>query len=308
MKITRHLLFLILLLSATSYGQQLPYRSAFSNTDFLFNPAMTAVGEYLEWGANYRQQWLGFEEAPITATGQFQYPFLQNNMSAGASISLDKAGPLQRNGFALTYSYKMELGLASSDQLSLGILAGINQYRFDVNEAVVADADDLLLNNMESSSAFTNFGFGLFYVSNVDIYSQDGNGFFFGLGTNQLFSPQLGSRTTGLPRAIHANAIVGARFNADVSFIEPSIWANYSADNIFNLTGNILFEMADAFWTGLSFSTDQTVALQGGFILKNGLLEKGFLRIGGQGTYGIGSVGDAQGLGFEVLVGYRYWL
>ncbi|MDV7399967.1 type IX secretion system membrane protein PorP/SprF, partial [Arthrospira platensis SPKY1] len=53
-------------------GQQLPYRSSFAAADFIWNPAMTAPSEYLDWGISYRQQWLGFEQAPFTAVAHLQ--------------------------------------------------------------------------------------------------------------------------------------------------------------------------------------------------------------------------------------------
>ena len=38
-------------------------------------PAMTSRFDFLEIGATYRQQWLGFADAPRTATLNMQFPF-----------------------------------------------------------------------------------------------------------------------------------------------------------------------------------------------------------------------------------------
>lgn len=294
--------------SSECFGQQVPYRSQFGATDFYFNPAMTAPGEYLEWGAHYRQQWLGFEGAPNTASAYFQYPFVYSNMSLGLGFLHDNAGPLQQNGLSLTYSYKFQLGLLPSDQLSLGILVGLNQQRFDSGLANVSDQDDLLLSSSDGSTLFSDFGFGFLYVSDLGIYNNSNNGFFLGAGSNQLVSPQLSDGENGLEREVHGNAVLGARFVNEFSFIEPSIWLNYSYENLFNVTGNVSFEMNDAFWTGLSYASDHTVGFQAGLIFKNGLLQKGFLRLGGQGVYNVGRLSEQKGFGFEFLLAYRYWI
>lgn len=302
-------MFLVIGGCFSTFAQQLPNSSIFGASDFRFNPAMTAPGEYLEWGVTYREQWLGFEQAPQAGSAFIQYPLVYQNMSIGGSVGYDEAGPLKNNDISINYSYK--LGIGNDAQLAIGILARLNQYRFNGNNAIATDAGDLLLLQAESSKISPNFGFGLHFVSNTGMYDLAENAFFIGVGSNQLLQSQLNfaeNEVANLKRAIHANGIIGARLVNNVGYFEPSFWMIYSEENLFYGTLRLNFEMEDIFWAGLSYTTDATVGVQGGLVLNSNWLGNGQLRVGGAGNYNVGVLSDYKGLGFEVLVGYRYGL
>jgi type IX secretion system PorP/SprF family membrane protein len=302
-------LMLALMWASLLQAQQLPYRSSFAAADFIWNPAMTAPSEYLDWGISYRQQWLGFEQAPSTAVAHLQYPFVKNNMSAGGWAMRDEAGPLSYYQAGATYSYKLQVGRFGL--LAIGLSASLSQYQFDGAKALAIDSNDPLLIGRRSSAVAPNAGVGFWYVSNKEMYESRGNGFFIGLGSQQLLVNDLNfegeSREVALRRAVHANAAIGARFINDYSFIEPSLWIDYAHHRLFYARANLLFELEDVFWGGASLATDYTLSLQGGVILNGAFLGEGALRLGAMGTYGVGTLGSIQGLGFEVMVTYRYW-
>ena len=56
--------FFILLWPIVLTAQQIPDRSIFAETAFLWNPAMTGAFPWWELSTSYRQQWLGFDNAP----------------------------------------------------------------------------------------------------------------------------------------------------------------------------------------------------------------------------------------------------
>jgi type IX secretion system PorP/SprF family membrane protein len=291
----------------TGFSQQLSNNSLLGASNFRLNPALTAAGEYLEWGVTYRQQWLGFEQAPRTGSAFIQYPLVYQNMSIGGSVGYDEAGPLRRNDFSLTYSYKLKL--SSYGQLSIGILANLSQYRFNGSNTLSADVDDQLLLQEESTGMNSNIGFGLYYVSNTGMFDFSDNSFFVGIGSNQLLTNQLvfkENSETNLQRVIHANGTVGARLINDIGYFEPSLWVTYAANNVWSGTANLCFEMKETFWAGFSFRSDTTVGLQGGLILTDRWLGGGQLRIGGVGNYNVGLLSTQKGAGFEVLVSYRF--
>lgn len=302
-------ILLFLGLATILHAQQLPYRSSFAAADFVWNPAMTAASEYMESGAIYRQQWLGFESAPSTAMAQIQYPFVGSNMSAGGWVMRDEVGPIRLYQAGGAYSYKMQTG--SSGQFSIGLSASINQWQFDGSEAVTTDINDPLLAEQRSTNLLPNVGLGFCYISNTEMYDFDGNGFFIGMGTQQLLSsdedPGSGSTVVELRQALHANTVVGARFINGYSFIEPSLWVDYTHEGLLFARANVLYELEDAFWAGGAIASDYSISLQGGLILADGFLGGGDLRLGGMGTYNIGSLGTYQGAGFEVVVAYQYW-
>jgi len=100
--------FALFLLPLGANAQQLPDRSPFTDISFVWNPAMTAVWDYWELAANYRQQWVGFEDAPLTASLAVQYPFPKFNTSIGGFFFHDETRPLQSNVVGFNYAYKMK--------------------------------------------------------------------------------------------------------------------------------------------------------------------------------------------------------
>lgn len=292
-------------------SQQLPDRSVFPEKSFIWNPAMTAPWDYWEGAIDYRQQWLGFEDAPRTALVDFQYPVLDYNNSIGGFFMQDNIKPLKTSIFGLTYAYKVKFGRRRPDQLSIGVMGTMSQHFLDALEVVVNDQGDEFIPSGEISKFSFNAGLGLFYTS----YAKDDfdrNFFYFGLAANQLLPSKLVfdefGGVTGLKRAIHANAIAGMRLIKEDIFIEPSLWVNYSSVNVINAHLNIKMEKHEAFWAGLTYVTNHTIAIQAGLITTKGFAREGSLRIGTMGSYNIGSFGQFRGLGYEAYVAYRFEL
>lgn len=309
----RLIILFLLLLPVLTFAQQLPDRSAFSEMAFVWNPAMTAAYNYWEVSANYRQQWLGFDNAPRTAVIAAQYPFEKENMSIGGYFMHDRIQPLTTSTIALTYAYKFKLGLGDNDRAVLGASVNAAQYFVDALEIVVNDPDDNLVPLGESSDMNFNAGLGFFYTSYAGTrrrsYDSE-NAFFFGAAVNQLFPSDLvikdGNRFANWQRAIHGNALIGARLVNDRFFIEPSAWVNYSTQNNLNVNVNIKMEMRESFWTALTYCTNQTIALQVGVITIGGFAKGDFFRIGALGSYNVGDFGKYRGVGFECNVAYRF--
>ncbi|GJM33132.1 MAG: hypothetical protein DHS20C18_21330 [Saprospiraceae bacterium] len=270
---------------------------------------MTAVYDYWEAGASYRQQWIGFEDAPSTATLNFQYPFFKQNFSLGGFFMHDNISPIQSNTFAMTYAYKIKLKRSGTDQLSIGIMGMLNHMFLDGLEVVVKDEDDEFLPGAEGNKFSPNLGIGAFYTS----YAEDDfeeSYFFAGIGINQVLPGNLIFDETGSPanikRAIHGNAIIGYRSIEEDMYIEPSLWVNYSAVNLLDANINLKIEKHEAFWASLNLSTNKTLGIQLGLILNKGLVQNGSLRMGTMGSYNIGSFGKARGLGYEFYLAYRF--
>lgn len=305
------LVLLGMLIWGTVDAQQLPYRNSFGSQDFTLNPGMTAKSEYMESGAVYQRQWLGFESAPRTTTAYIQYPLVYQNMGLGGYLVQDKAGALEWNSVGLSYSYKIKVGLTYEDQLSVGVLATLGQYSFYGSKTKAFDQGDNLLMDETGREFLPNFGAGVFYTSNTRMYENEESGFFVGLGSSQLLPLELsfdGDSESSFRRVIHANALLGGRIVSDYFFIEPSVWVNYSGGGLIHSTANIMFEMQNAFWAGATYHTDNTFALQVGGIMTEGFLKDGELRFGVKGGFNVGPSAKYKGVGFEFMIAYRFWM
>lgn len=271
---------------------------------------MTAPWDYWEMGMNYRQEWMGFRDAPRTATMYVQYPFEREKTSLGGYFMHDNASPVIFNTLGLTYAYRLQLGRRRGlEQLSIGLNATISHFFVNALDIITNDPDDNLVPAGENHQISPNFGVGLFYTS----YSRDefDRSFFFaGAAVNQILPSAVliddfGS-VANLKRTMHGNAVIGGRIVNDGLYVQPSVWVNYSAPNIFDVNLAVKLEWEEAFWAGVNFSSTQTVAVQGGFIVRNDFTKDGTLRIGTLSTFNIGQFGKFRGLGFEFYLAYRF--
>lgn len=141
----KKLYWIFLLFPLLSNAQQLPERSSFYSNSFIWNPAMTGLWDYWELGLTYRQEWLGFEDAPVTATLNVQYPFPKEHMSLGGFFMHDNINPIVMNSFGFTYAYRVDLGRRRTDLLTIGLMGTLNHFFVDGKEIVVNDQDDPLV-------------------------------------------------------------------------------------------------------------------------------------------------------------------
>lgn len=310
------LLVIALLVITSMSAQQLPARSPFASNNFIWNPAMTAVEDYWEVGVTHQQEWVGFEDAPETTTIYGQYPVLKENFSLGGFLVLDEIKPIRNNTLALTYAYKLKFGPRkrrrsgprTQAQLSLGLMLAMQQVFIDGGDYIVRDAGDPLQPVGELNEFVPNVGLGVFFASRPT-GPNDKSFFYAGAGTNQILPQDITFRETlptgNLERAFHGNATIGYRSVGTNFVIEPSFWLNTAGKNISNSQVNLNIEYPKAFWGGLSYSLNQTLALQLGYLLPGGFTDTDTIRLGLLGSFNMGGFGPARGLGYGFYVAYR---
>lgn len=294
---------------STTVAQQFPHKNLFTETSFVWNPAMTANWNFMEVGGLHSKKWTSFEDAPTTSTAYIQFPLVDQNMSIGGHVMSDKVGGLTQNRITFTYAYHLELGLFSDDQLSLGL--GISLNRYLLNGALsVSNLNDPLLFSQEVGGTIPNISAGFIYrTTSMDNYDIDSH-FFIGFSTYQAIprAVPFEGEVSNFEQNIHANFIVGGRIVKENAFVEPSIWGDFSTPNQYRITLNMRYELYNTFWGGVGVSTDLTAGLQGGIILKNGLLRDGTLRVGGTMNLNTGRLSQFQGIGYDFYLAYRYEL
>ena len=226
------------------------------------------------------------------------------NMAAGAIVNFDQTGPVSKKGLQLTYAYKLKDFLGDDSQLSMGINAGFQQYVFNPSTQIFNDAQDVLLQGSSSSTIYPTIGGGVYFLSNTKEY--DGNVFFVGLAYRNAFTTDVLINGSNQKREKHIHFNIGTRVYQRYSFIEPSITVNMVKPDQVDIRAGLRFEMEDAFWGGLGYSTTNEVSIQGGFIIPDFGNRYAKLRIGVLGNIGISADVKEFGPGFEIFVGYLY--
>lgn len=299
-----YIAIIAILATTTVFGQQNPYTSMFNDTRAFWNPAYTANGDDMVFNTLLRKQWVGFAQTPTSGFVDFQYPFVDYNMSAGAQIVYDQTGPVSKTGVQANYAYKLKEIGRSDGQLSFGLSAGISNYNFNASDQVFNDDGDPLLAGT-GSAIFPNIGVGMFYISNMEEFRGD-NAFYFGLAANQALETNVLINEFNQKRTRHIVAELGTKIYTYDSYFEPSFTVNYVNPEIIDLMVGAKYEMEDAFWAGLGYSSVNDLIIQGGVILPEVGGRYTEMKIGALANVGVSDNFQNLGPSFEVFVNYSF--
>lgn len=139
-------LSLLLLLAAGVRGQQATNYSNIVTNYLMINPAVTGSTPCLDLKLGIRQQWAGFEGAPTGAFGAIHGTVgekKRNFHGLGAMVETDDTGPISFTSIHALYAYHMKL--TRNAQLSVGIAAGFEQYRFNYAELTLSNFNDPII-------------------------------------------------------------------------------------------------------------------------------------------------------------------
>lgn len=157
----RILLFVFgLLLLLPAKAQQDPMFSQYLYNMLAINPAYAGSRGQLSSALFYRNQWTGFDGAPITVNGSVHSPIRGTNGAWGVNMFNDRIGVQSQNSVNFNYAYRVA---GAKGTLSLGLSGGMYQYSYDYNKLGDAFIDPLL----SGSETYTliNAGFGAYYQS-----------------------------------------------------------------------------------------------------------------------------------------------
>ena len=250
----------------SGHSQQLTHTTVFQEIHHIWNPAFTAPGTELQFATFYRQQWAGFEGAPNTAVISAAYPFVDQNMSVGGALISDWTGNINKTGIQLNYAYKLKEIFSRDDQFVLALNGYFHQYRFDASQATTFVVDDPLRGNSVQSQFLPSFGAGFAYFTGTEEYSNE-NIFYFGFSTLQLLSTDVLLESGNAERQVHYFANIGTKLFGYDYYIEPSFQLNYVDPLLIDYVIGAKFEKEEAFWGGVSFSSLNDFAINGGIIL-----------------------------------------
>jgi type IX secretion system PorP/SprF family membrane protein len=124
-----YFLFIAVLFSGYSYGQQDPLYAQYLTNPMIFNPAYAGLNNAFNGAVSYRNQWAGFNGAPSTTNFSAHSSFVDNKVGIGAMFIADKAGFLKNNELEFLGSYKLNFDKYTvSFGMNFGFLNSTYQY------------------------------------------------------------------------------------------------------------------------------------------------------------------------------------
>lgn len=280
----------------SALAQQRPHYTQYILNNYILNPALTGIENYIDVKVSGRDQWVGLDGAPRTAyltvhgpvgkkdlkttATSFSVPgenprgsaYWENYTASephhgvGLTVINDQTGLLSR--FSGTVSYAYHLGLSSGMNLSAGFAGGISKISYDRSKATPNNPADPALGNADGiiNKIRPDISAGLW------LYSAD---YFVGLSAQQIipqkitFADDAGYGGKLIP---HLFATAGYRFllNDDINVL-PSVMLKYvtgSTDKMqFDL--NTKAQYRDLLWVGGSYRWKDGYAAMAGLNIAN---------------------------------------
>ena len=304
---------------APAFGQQDPMFTNYQFNGLVFNPAYAGSNEHLTLNLIHRQQWLGFDGAPVSQSLIAHTPLKNERVGVGFNMVNDKIGPTRTFKVAGSYAYRIIVGKKKNMKLSAGLQASAANWRGDWSDLTVEVSDDPSF-EQNVSRWLPNFGVGL-YLS--------GKRFYAGLGCPQLLENDLRQAKSGdIPfygkSYRHWYAALGGivPIDGDQLIFRPSMLLrgvglfssfkdddkiqNIGSPTALNLDAAFLFRQT--FWVGASFrtavqakkSSSDSADLWVAINLRNGL------RLGVSYDMTLSQLQQAAGSSIELMAGYEF--
>ena len=277
------------LIASSSLGQQRPQYTQYIFNNYLINPAISGIENYVDLKAGYRNQWTGLDGAPVTNYfsihaplgknflhgnstsfgGQEDNPmnrsYLQTYMAAephhgvGMHAVVDKAGPINRLDVTATYAY--HLGLTESLNISVGVAAGLSKVSLDISKITLENNIDPAIVASENERLTPDLGAGIWLY---------GPRYFIGLSAQQLLGQTLnftndGKYTQG--KAVpHYFLTAGYKIfiGEDIAAI-PSVMVKKVSPAPNTYDTNLKLAFRDKFWLGGSYRHGDSFSALAGF-------------------------------------------
>jgi type IX secretion system PorP/SprF family membrane protein len=268
---------LCLLPALYSSAQQKPHYTQYILNQYIVNPALTGIENYVDVKASHRHQWVGIQDAPVTTYFTAQGPigksdyrtsatsfsvpgenprgqsYWENYTAAephhglGVQVINDVTGPLSNLSGYVTYAY--HLGLSPKTNLAAGFGVGMNRLRLDGNKL---DFGDIIVD----PSVYTS---GVFNKTRLDVtaglylYSAD---YFIGVSAQQVVPQKINFNDKYIRlkegRTVpHLFATAGYRFLIGYDFnLIPSVMVKYVQPLPTQVEVNAKLMYRDVAWVG----------------------------------------------------------
>jgi len=265
MKKYRLQLLVFFLFPLTAFCQQLPFYTQHNSNSFLINPGSTGVKRLLDARINYRQQWLGFEGAPNTASIGLNSRLAHGQMGAGLSLVQDKTGPLKKTSIGASYAYHM---IFPDCELSAGVAGIFTKSTLIGPDIFLRDNQDPTINQQISNSTRSADGsFGI-YLYNDRFHT--GISVIQPLQTRVEFYQDDTLKKGIMKDALHLNFSLGYNYSQDNDYIwQSNIYSTYvrGAPLLFDYT--LLLNVKQKMFGGFSIRLGDACAVHFGVSFLN---------------------------------------
>jgi type IX secretion system PorP/SprF family membrane protein len=275
-------------------GQMFPLSDQYFNNTLAINPAFAGCHDALSATILYRNQWVGFKDAPKNNMLSVHAPLRNDRIGLGLLIEKSSFGINKETSFIGNYAYRMELHYGI---LALGLGFGATIYNVAWNELDATDADDMLLMNNPTSAVLPNFSLGMYY------YTQK---YFFGISLPMFLSHEL-DHSTGNYKIKNSfseyNYFFEGGYFIDINpqiKLLPSLLIKYHPNHVPQVDYNAQVILKDRIWLGIGYRNRNMLI---------GMLQCQLnyqIRMAYSYDYNLGRIGNYKSGSHEIVLNYIF--
>lgn len=238
---------LTLLFPLQLVGQMFPISDQYLTNTLAINPAFAGCHDALSATVLYRNQWVGFKDAPKNLGVSFHTPFYNDRIGLGLLIEKSSIGIYNETGFMGNYAYRMEL---RNGKLALGLGVGATIYNVAWNDLQATDEGDGQLMTYPKSSVLPDFSLGAYY------YTQK---YFIGISIPKFLSHELDKNSGNYRiknRFSDYNYFLTGGYFMNLSTqikLLPSLLIKYHPGHVPQVDYNAQIILKDRIWLGIGY-------------------------------------------------------
>jgi type IX secretion system PorP/SprF family membrane protein len=228
-------------------AQMLTVTHYYQSDALSINPAFAGCYNSLSATLLYRNQWVGFSEAPKSQLLSVHAPLNNDRIGLGIMIEKNSIGIFKETSVIGNYAYRMELG---EGKLSLGLGFGVTIHNIAWNELVASDANDIQLVNNPSTAVLPSFSFGTYYSTKK---------YFIGFSIPLFLSQEL-NQSSGTYKISNDFSKYNYFLSGGYEFniypqvkLLPSLLVKYQKNTPVQIDFNALISLKDRIWLGIGY-------------------------------------------------------
>lgn len=240
-------------MSGSSFAQDDP-----TNKQYLFNllninPAVAGTKEGVNMTAGFKRQWAGIPGAPQTMVFSADAPFKEHHFGAGIQLYTNSIGLERTSGVNMSFSTSFQF--TEDDFLSLGIQAGLMNYKIDRNGVALPFQNDVAFQT-NTNVIIPTAGIGIYY---------ERPGFYAGLSAPSLLLSTVQAdkvQSINSPSLKNMQYILTTGITADITDdikLKPSVYMKYMSGKVFQVHVNGSAWYRDIIGIGASYRYDDSI-------------------------------------------------
>lgn len=159
-----YLIAVFCVVSSAIFGQQEQLYTQFMYNKLGLNPAFAGNHKEVALSAIVRNQWIGFEGAPMTQSASLNVPLANQKIGFGINLTNSSIGISEKQTIDAMYAYRVNVG---SGALSFGLQGSMRRYQVDYSDprlvGIIDKNTDPTINSTRINDNVINFGAGVYY-------------------------------------------------------------------------------------------------------------------------------------------------